>query len=226
MLFIYSSPSYSDEKLFFKDEKVFGSVAKLNGLSTVKGEGVIGEMISLIGSYYSNFDYELVPFVRSLSRLQDEDVDFQYPIFESDLDKKNFLASSFYAHRVRFGLFFHRDKKVSIEDILGADQKIIPIVEKIHEKSFGFKVGTSICSICVIRKINDKREVAGIYEITSTLSIIEKEKLKNIEVIEFGRYESKFSFKNNDRGKRLESQFKRIIADLKAKKRLPRLYKE
>ena len=206
------------------NKTVFGSVAKLNGLSEEKGKGVIGALISRIGENYLEFDYELVPFSRSIKRIEDSEVDFQYPVIEGDINRKGILVSSFYVHMVKFGLFYHKDNKILIKDIIASNQIEVPVVEKTHENSFPFKVKPATCTSCLIKKINNMRARAGIYEISSIQYIIKKENLTNVRFVPFGEYGSRFAFKDNEKGKALNDEFEKIIKKLREDKRLPLLY--
>jgi hypothetical protein len=204
---------------------VFGSVAKINGLSESKGRGKISKMIEAFGGSFEEFDYEVVPFRRSVKRLETSHVDFQYPITKEDVRGTGFFTSRFYISKVRFRLYFHKDKILSKEDITGKNQKIIPTVEKAHERNFPFKVDTSTCMECLLKKINDKRAIAAIDASVAADFVIKKNGLHNIRSIPFEEYESRFSFKDNERGRLVEAKFFEVFQKLKKEGRIPNINK-
>ena len=203
------------------EEKVFGSVARIPGFSESKNGGFIIDIINAVGKSYPQFDYELVPFFRSLQRLKDSDVDFQYPVIAGDILGSGFIESSEFTSEIEFSLYYNENSIVTIDSVSGKEQQVVPTVEKIHENSFSFQVKPSTCTECIMKKINNGREVAGIYASLSADAIIKSAKLTHVKSVPFSIFRSRFAFKDNEKGRKLEKEFSKIIRKLKDEGEFP-----
>lgn len=191
------------------------SLAQMPVYAESKDKGVLVDFIkALEKASGEKIEYQVVPFARSMSDVQEKKVDFHMPLIqipgsEKGTDKFDYSTETIF--HVNFTLY--SGKKLDITPQNVGKSKVE--TDAAHTAYFGFPIVQSFSIESSLKKVDAGRIDAFIFADNASDPIIKKEKLTNIKRQLFKRFDVKVILPKGDRGGPTDKFLTEAIGKLK-----------
>jgi len=176
------------------------SIAQMPVYAESKDKGVLVDFVkALEKASGEKIEYQVVPFPRSMSDVQEKKVDFHMPLIqipgsETGTDKFDYSTATIF--HVNFTLYSNKKGDITPQNV--GKSKVE--TEAAHTAYFGFPVIQSFSLEGSLKKVDAGRIDAFIFADNASDPIIKKEKLSNIKRQLFKRFDVKVILPKGDRG--------------------------
>jgi ABC-type amino acid transport substrate-binding protein len=180
--------------------------------------GVLVDILKAIGKVSNkSIEYQVVPFARSISYVENGQVDFHLPLIEPpDLSQASFSLSSETIFHVNFVLYTNTNKPLDLRRL--GDYLIETDVA--HTPYFPFAIQPSAQLLGSLKKLEAGRIDGFIFADDATDPLIVANKLKNIERQLYSRFKVKFVLPKGEAGRATDQFLSGAIGKLRASGRL------
>lgn len=191
------------------------SLAQMPVYAESKEKGVLVDFIkALEKASGEKIEYQVVPFARSMSDVQEKKVDFHMPLIqipgsETGTDKFDYSTETIF--HVNFTLY--SGKKLDINPQNVSKSKVE--TDSAHTNYFGFPITQSFSIESSLKKVDAGRIDAFIFADNASDPIIKQNKLANIKRQLFKRFDVKIILPKGGRGGSTDKFLSNAIGKLK-----------
>jgi polar amino acid transport system substrate-binding protein len=191
------------------------SIAQMPVYAESKEKGILVDFIkALEKASGEKIEYQVVPFARSISEVQERKVDFHLPLIqlpgsETGTDKFDYSTETIF--HVNFTLYSGKNLDINPQNV----QKFQVETDAAHVDYFTFPILQSFSLEGSLKKVEAGRIDAFIFADAASDAIIKQNKFVNIKRQLFNRFDVKIVLPKGERGGPIDNFLSQAISKLK-----------